>query len=158
MRMSLWPVGHRGDYWKDSSLWDWLKIVQSYQKSYVDLNWREVEYDVSEFVFPKVSLISGVIPFGIKGKLVPRYMGLFEVIERIGEVTYRLNLPLQLGHVHNVFHLSILKKYACNPSHVLPYANIPFQADVTYEEWPAKILAGAVYLFHHKETPMVKVL
>ena len=68
-----------------------------------------------------------------------------------------MNLPSQLGYVHNVFHVSILKRYKCDPPYVLPYADIPFQTDVTYEEQPTKILAREVCLFHHKETSMVKV-
>ena len=84
-------------------------------------------------------------------------MGPFEIVEKIGEVVYRLNLPPQLGHVHNVFHVSMLKKYTCGPSHILPYADIPLQVDITYEEQPTEILARKVRLFSHKETPMVKV-
>ena len=84
-------------------------------------------------------------------------MGPFKTVEKIGEVAYRLNLPPQLGHVHNIFHMSILKKYTRDPSHVLPYAEIPLQANVMYKEQPIEILAKEVCLFHHKETPMVKV-
>ena len=108
-----------------------LKTVQSRQKSYADLNWREVKYDVSDFVFLKVSSMHGVTWFGIKGKLAPIYVSPFEIVKKIGEAAYHLNLPQQLGHVHNVFHVSMLKKYTCDPSHVLPYADIPLHADVT---------------------------
>ena len=83
--------------------------------------------------------------------------GLCEIIEKIGEVAYCLSLPPQLGHVHNVFHVSILKKYTRHPSHVFPCTNIPFQVDITYKEQPVEILAREVRLFNHKETPMVKV-
>ena len=69
-----------------------------------------------------------------------------------------MDLPPQLSHVHYVFHVSMLKKYTSNPSHILPYVEIPLQADVTYEEQPMEILAREVRMFHHKETPMVKVL
>ena len=84
-------------------------------------------------------------------------MSPFENVEKIGEVTYHLNLPPQLGHVHNVFYISVLKKYMHDPSYVLPYADIPLQAVVTYEEQPTKIFARKVRLFNHKETPMIKV-
>ena len=70
-----------------------LKVVQSRQKSYADLHRREVEFDVGDYVFLKVTPMRGVTRFGVKGKLAPRYVGPFEVIERIGEVAYRLNLP-----------------------------------------------------------------
>ena len=99
----------------------------------------------------------GVTRFGIKGKLAPRYVGPFETIERIGDVAYRLRLPSQLSQVHDIFHVSMLKKYTRDPSHILPYAKIHLQPDITYEEQPAEILAKEVRLFHNKETPMVKV-
>ena len=70
-----------------------LKVVQSRQKSYADLHRREVEFNVGDYVFLKVTPMRGVTRFGVKGKLAPRYVGPFEVIERIGEVAYRLNLP-----------------------------------------------------------------
>ena len=113
---------------------DRLKVMQSCQKSYADLKRREVEYDISDFVFLKVFSMRGVTRFGIKGKLAPRYVGPFEIVEKIGEVAYRLNLSLQLGHVHDVFYVSMLKNYTSDPSHVLPYTGIPLQADITYEE------------------------
>ncbi|KAM6599449.1 hypothetical protein CsatA_019058 [Cannabis sativa] len=100
----------------------------------------------------------GVTRFGVKGKLAPRYIGPFEVIERIGEVAYRLNLPGQLGHVHNVFHVSMLRKYTPDPSHVIEYEAIPLQEDVTYEEQPVKILARELKVLRNREIPVVKVL
>ena len=93
-----------------------------------------MEYDVGDFVFFKVSPMRGVTWFGIKGKLTPRYASPFEVIEKIIEVAYSLNLLPQLGHVHNVFHVSMLKKYTLDPSHVQPYIDIPLQVEITYEE------------------------
>ena len=72
-------------------------------------------------------------------------------------MAYHLKLPPQLSQVHDVFHVSRLKKYTGDPSHILPYAEIPLQPDMTYEEQPAEILAREVCLFHNKETPMVKV-
>ncbi|XP_060974611.1 uncharacterized protein LOC133039707 [Cannabis sativa] len=92
------------------------------------------------------------------GKLAPRYIGPFEVIERIGEVAYRLNLPRQLGHVHNVFHVSMLRKYTPDPSHVIEYEALPLQEDVTYEEQPVKILAREPKVLRNREIPIVKVL
>ena len=74
--------------------------------------------------FLKVSLMHGVTRFVIKGKLAPRYMKPFEITERFGDVAYRLRLPPQLGHVHDVFHVSMLKKYTHDLSHVLPYVEI----------------------------------
>ena len=93
--------------------------------------------------------MSGVTRFGIKGKLAPRYVGPFEITERIGDVAYSFRLPHQLSHVHDVFHVSVLKKYTSDPSHILPYVEIPLQPDVTYEEQPTEILVKEVRLFHN---------
>ena len=79
------------------------------------------------------------------------------IVERISDVAYHLNLPPQLSHVHDIIHVSMLKKYMLDPSHVLPYAKFPLQLDVTYKEQPTKVLAREIHLFNHKETPMVKV-
>ena len=100
----------------------------------------------------------GVTRFGIKGKLASRYVGPFMIVERIGDVAYHLDLPPQLSHVHDVFHVSMLKKYTLDPSHILPYAEIPLQANVTYEEQPVEILAREVRMSLYKKTLMVKVL
>ena len=74
-----------------------------------------MEYNVGDFVFLKVSPMHGVTRFGIKGKLAPRYVRPFEISKRIGDMAYRLRLPPQLCHVHDVFHIWILKKYTCDP-------------------------------------------
>ncbi|XP_062112747.1 uncharacterized protein LOC133823910 [Humulus lupulus] len=100
----------------------------------------------------------GVTRFGVKGKLAPRYIGTFEVIERVGEVAYRLNLPTWLGHVHNVFHVSMLRKYTLDPSHIIEYEAIPLQENVTYEEQPIIILARELKVLRNREIPVVKVL
>ncbi|XP_062114251.1 uncharacterized protein LOC133825305 [Humulus lupulus] len=100
----------------------------------------------------------GVTRFGVKGKLSLRYIGPFEVIKRDGEVAYRLNLPAQLGHVHNVFHVSMLRKYTPDPSHIIEYEAIPLQEDVTCEEQPIRILARELKVLRNREIPVVKVL
>ena len=97
-----------------------LKIVQSRQKSYADPTRREVEFYIGDRIFLKVSPMHEITRFGVKGKLDPRYIGPFEITNRIGPVAYRLDLPPQLGQVHNVFHVSILRKYIPNPSHNIP--------------------------------------
>ena len=117
-----------------------------------------MEFSVGNYMFLKVSLICGVTRFGIKGKLASRYVGPFMIIKRIDDVAYRLNLLPQLSYVHDVFHVSMRKKYTIDPSHILPYAEISLQPDVTYKEQPVEILAREVHMFHHKKTPMVKVL
>ena len=78
--------------------------------------------------------------FGKKGKLSPRYIGSFEIIECIGEVAYRLALPPALSRLHDVFHVSMLKKYFHDPSHVLSYESLDVDLKLTYEERPVEIL------------------
>ena len=78
--------------------------------------------------------------FGFRGKLSPRFVGPFEVLERVGKVAYRLALPPSLSGVHNVFHVSMLRKYIPDPSHVVDYEPLKLRDDLTYEEQPVKIV------------------
>ncbi|KAM0001774.1 putative nucleotidyltransferase, Ribonuclease H [Helianthus debilis subsp. tardiflorus] len=80
------------------------------QKAYTNKRKRPLEFQIGDRVLLKVSPWKGVVRFGKQGKLNPRYVGPFKIIERIGPVAYRLNLPAELGAVHNVFHVSNLKK------------------------------------------------
>ena len=93
-----------------------LQTTQSQQKSYYDITRRKVEFEVGDMVFLKVSPKKGVIRFGKKGKLSPRFVGLFEILKRIGKVTYELALQPTLAGVHNAFHVSMLRKYILDPS------------------------------------------
>ncbi|GFY87070.1 hypothetical protein Acr_05g0007090 [Actinidia rufa] len=87
-----------------------LQTAQSRQKSYADIRRRELEFEEGDHVFLKVSPSKGINRFGKKGKLKPRYIGPFEVLQRIGTVAYRIALPPELSHVHDVFHVSMLRK------------------------------------------------
>ncbi|XP_048235689.1 uncharacterized protein LOC125371199 [Ricinus communis] len=100
----------------------------------------------------------GVLRFGKKGKLAPRYVGPFEVIDRIGDVAYKLDLPANFSHVHPVFHISMLRKYISDPSHVLQPQNVEVGEDLTYEEQPVRIVDTQVRQLRSKIIPMVKVL
>ena len=73
--------------------------------------------------------------FGKKGKLSPRFIGPFEVLGRVGEVAYEIALPPELEHVHNVFHISVLRPYKLVYKHVIEYEPIQFEKDLTYEEF-----------------------
>ena len=81
------------------------------QKSYVDMKRKDIRYEVGEKVFLKVSPWKKVMRFREKGKLNPRFIGPYEVIEKVGPVAYRLALPLELEKIHNVFHVSMLRRY-----------------------------------------------
>nr|GFA56125.1 putative nucleotidyltransferase, ribonuclease H [Tanacetum cinerariifolium] len=86
-----------------------FKEARTRQKSYADKHRRSLEFQPGDHVFLKVSPARGVRRFGIKGKLSPRFIGPFEILDRVGEVSYRLASPPQLSHVHNVFHVSLLR-------------------------------------------------
>nr|GEW61963.1 putative nucleotidyltransferase, ribonuclease H [Tanacetum cinerariifolium] len=96
-----------------------LKEARTRQKSYADKHRRSLEFQPGDHVFLKVSPARGVRRFGIKGKLSPRFIGPFEILDRVGEVSYHLALPPQLSHVHNVFHVSLLRGYKYYPLHVI---------------------------------------
>nr|GFC76539.1 retrotransposon-related protein [Tanacetum cinerariifolium] len=98
-----------------------LKEARTRQKSYADKHRRSLEFQPGDHVFLKVSHARGVRRFGIKGKRSPRFIGPFEILDRVGEVSYRLALPPQLLHVHNVFHVSLLRGYKYHPLHVISY-------------------------------------
>ena len=119
---------------------DRLKTAQDRQKNYADRRRRPLEFQVDDRVFLKVSPWKRVIRFKKREKLNPRYIGPFRVIERIGPVAYRLELPAELDRIHNVFHVSLLKKYVPDPSHVLETPPIEIQEDLSFEVRPVQIL------------------
>ena len=94
----------------------------------------------------------------MKGKLRSRFIGPFEVLDRVGEVAYRLALPPQFSTVHNVFHVSMLRKYVYDPSHESSYDDIILNKDMTYEERPVKILDRKMQQLRNRSIPVVKVL
>ena len=96
--------------------------------------------------------------FGKNGKLSPRFIGPYEVIEKMGPVAYRLALPPDIEKIHNVFHVSMLRRYISDPSHVASSETIEPRPDLTYEEESVKILAREVKELRNKKIPLVKVL
>ena len=96
-----------------------LLTAQSRQKSYADVRRRPLEFEVGDHVSLKVIPKRGVVRFGKRGKLSPRLIGPFEILERVGTVAYRLALPLSMSGVHEVFHVSMLQKYTPDPAHVV---------------------------------------
>ena len=111
-------------------------MAQSRQKSYADQKIRDLEFMVGERVLLKVSPMKGVMRFGKKGKLSPRYIGPFEIVERIGEVVYQLALPPGLSGVHPVFHISMLKKYHQGGAHVIQWDSVLLDQNLTFEKEP----------------------
>ncbi|KAL5544124.1 hypothetical protein UlMin_007908 [Ulmus minor] len=135
-----------------------MKSAQSRQKSYADKRRRPLEFQVRDSVFLKVSPFKGVIRFGKRGKLNPRYIGPYEILERVGKTAYRLALPPNLASVHNVFHVSMLKKYVSDKSHVLEQEPIEIHEDLSFEEKPMQILDYKIKTLRNKDIPLVKVL
>ncbi|KZV41358.1 Retrotransposon protein, Ty3-gypsy subclass, partial [Dorcoceras hygrometricum] len=136
---------------------DRIKTAQSRQKSYADSHRRDLNFEVGDHVFLKISPMKGVIRFGRKGNLSPRFIGPFQILERIGTLAYRLALPREMSIVHNVFHISALRKYIANPSHVLRYEPIHLASDLTYEEIPEKILAKENRKLRNRTIPMIRI-
>ena len=99
-----------------------------------------------------------MICFGKRGKLSPRCIGAFEIVERIGPVAYRLDLPKELSRVHNVFHISMLCKYISDSSHVLEILEIELRDELSYEEQPVQILGREEKELRNKTISLVKVL
>ena len=137
---------------------DRLKIAQDRQKSYADNRRRDLEFEVGDMVFLRISPWKGVLRFGKRGKLSPRYIGPYRIVERIGEVAYRLELPSDLDRIHDVFHVSMLRKYIPDPSHVLTEQPVEIQENLTYEEEPVQILDRREQVLRNKTIPLVKVL
>ena len=106
----------------------------------------------------RISPWKRVLRFGKKGKLSPLYMGPYVIVERIREVAYRLRLPPELVRIHNVFHVSMLRKYMADPSHVLRDQPVELKEDLTYEETPIQIVDQKDQVLRNKVIPLVKVL
>ncbi|KAL5786007.1 hypothetical protein ACOSQ2_008399 [Xanthoceras sorbifolium] len=137
---------------------DRLKAASDRQKSYADRKRRDIEYVVGDRVFLKVSPWKKILRFGKKGKLSQRFIGPYEIIERVGPVTYRLALPLELEKIHDVFHVSMLRRYRSDPSHKVQTEAIEIQPDLTYEEEPVEILDREIKELRNKKIPLVKIL
>jgi hypothetical protein len=117
-----------------------LKVIQSQQKSYADKRRGDLSFKVSDFVYLKVSPMRGTRRFKVKGKLAPRYVSPFKIIDRKGGVAYQLELLPQLSDVHDVFHVSQLKKCLQVPKEQLSMGQLELGGDLTYGKRPIKIL------------------
>ena len=109
-------------------------------------------------VILKVMPKRGVVRFGKRGKLAPRYIGPFEILERVGTVSYWLALPPSLSGVHEVFHVSMLQKYTPYPSHVMDWGEITIDTDGTFKEGPVRNLDSRDQVLRRNTVRLVKVL
>ncbi|KAA3462083.1 Retrovirus-related Pol polyprotein from transposon opus [Gossypium australe] len=106
----------------------------------LDLKHKDIEFSVGDQVFLKVSHWKKALRFGQKGKLSPKFIGPYRVLKRVGPVAYQLELPSELNWIHNVFHVSMLRRYRSDPSHIVPVEEIEVRPDPSFEEEPVQIL------------------
>ncbi|GJR46513.1 putative reverse transcriptase domain-containing protein [Tanacetum coccineum] len=133
------------------------KMERDRQKSYVDYRRKPLEFEVGDRVLLKVTPWKGVVRFGKKGKLAPRYVGPFEILERIGLVAYRLRLPEELNSVHDTFHVSNLKKCLADANLHVPLNEIKIDKTLCIVEEPVKIMDREVKSLKRSRIPLVKV-
>ncbi|GJY15472.1 reverse transcriptase domain-containing protein, partial [Tanacetum coccineum] len=143
---------------KISQIKDRLKAARDRQKSYADKRRKPLEFSVGDYVLLKVSPWKGVVRFGKKGKLAPRFVGPFEIIEKVGPVAYRLDLPEELNGVHDTFHVSNLKKCLADPTlERLPLDEIQVDAKLNFVEEPVEILEREFKKLKRSRIAIVKV-
>ncbi|GJV35520.1 putative reverse transcriptase domain-containing protein [Tanacetum coccineum] len=142
---------------KISQIKDRLKVARDRQKSYADKRRKPLEFSVGDYVLLKVSPWKGVVRFGKKGKLAPRFVGPFEIIEKVGPVAYRLDLPEELDGVHDTFHVSNLKKCLADPTLQVPLDEIRVDAKLNFVEEPMEILEREFKKLKRSRIAIVKV-
>ncbi|XP_070002659.1 uncharacterized protein [Nicotiana sylvestris] len=135
-----------------------LKTAQNRQKSYSDVRRRDLEFKEDDWVFLKVSPMKGIMWFGNKGKLSLKYVGPYKIIQRIGQVAYKLELPPKMSLVHPVFNVSMLRKVVGDPSTIVPVETIEVNEELSYEEVPVSILDRQVPKLRNKEIASVKAV
>ncbi|GJU97643.1 putative reverse transcriptase domain-containing protein [Tanacetum coccineum] len=134
-----------------------MQAARDRQKSYADLKRKPMEFQVGDKVMLKVSPWKGVVRFGKRGKLNPRYVGPFKVIERVGEVAYKLELPEELSRVHNTFHVSNLKKCHADEPLAVPLDGLHLDDKLHFVEEPLEIVGREVKRLKQSRIPLVKV-
>ncbi|KAL4564653.1 hypothetical protein LXL04_028721 [Taraxacum kok-saghyz] len=134
-----------------------MKTARDRQKSYADKRRKPLEFQVGDLVLLKVSPWKGMIRFGKRGKLNPRYIGPFEILARIGPVAYKLKLPLELQNVHDTFHVSNLKKCLTDTTLVIPLEEIQINEKLNFVEEPVEIMDREVKRLKQSRIPIVKV-
>jgi hypothetical protein len=134
-----------------------LKAAKSCQETYANKWRRPLAFEVSDHVHLRVSPMKDVKRFGVKGKLAPRYIRLFPVLEKCGTVAYKLDLPPSLAGVHNIFHMSQLKKCLNSPVDIVLMEVTPLEADLSYPEHPIKVLDQKDRVTRHKTIKFFKI-
>ncbi|GJV61857.1 putative reverse transcriptase domain-containing protein, partial [Tanacetum coccineum] len=130
-----------------------MQAARDRQKSYADLKRKPMEFQVGDKVMLKVSPWKRVVHFGKRGKLNPRYVGPFKVLEKVGEVAYKLELPEELSRVHNTFHVSNLKKCYADEPLAVPLDGLHFDDKLQFVEEPVEIMDREVKRLKQKQIP-----
>jgi hypothetical protein len=134
-----------------------ILTAQSRQKSYTDKRCHPLEFEVGDHVYLRVSPMKGVCRFGIKGKVAPRYIAPYPIIDKYGPTSYQVELPSNLSGVYNVFHVSQLKRCLKPTVDVVIEYTIPLEPDLTYKAYPTKILDQHDRVTRNKSTRFYKV-
>ncbi|GJU23303.1 putative reverse transcriptase domain-containing protein [Tanacetum coccineum] len=134
-----------------------MQVTRDRQKSYADLKRKPMDFQVGDKVMLKVSPWKGVVRFGKQGKLNPRYVGPFKVLEKVGSVAYKLELPQELSRVHNTFHVSNLKKCYADEPLVVPLDGLHFDDKLQFVEEPVEIMDYEVKRLKRSRIPIIKV-
>jgi hypothetical protein len=139
------------------SIQDNLKAAKSLQETYANMRRRPLACEVGNQMYLGVSPMRGVKWFGVKGKLAPRYIRLFPILMKCGTVAYKLDIPPSLAGVHDIFHVSQLKKCLKAPVDVMLPEVTPLEADLSYPEHPIKILDRKDHVTRHKAIKFFKI-
>jgi hypothetical protein len=134
-----------------------ILAAQSRQTSYTDKRHRPLEFEVGDHVYLRVSSMKGVRRFGIKGKLAPCYIGPYPILNKYGSTSYQVELPAKLSGVHNVFHVSQLKRCLKPPTDMVIEDTIPLEPDLTYKTYPIEILDQQDRVTRNKTTRFYKI-
>ncbi|GJW28098.1 putative reverse transcriptase domain-containing protein [Tanacetum coccineum] len=134
-----------------------IQAARDRQKSYADLKRKPMEFQVGDRVMLKVSPWKGVVRFGKRGKLNPRYVGPFKVLEKIGSVAYKLELPQELSRVHNTFHVSNLKRCYSDEPLAVPLEGLHIDDKLQFVEEPVEIMEREIKRLKRSRIPLVKV-
>ncbi|XP_040930051.1 uncharacterized protein [Gossypium hirsutum] len=119
---------------------------------------REIEYSIGDFIFLKVLSWKKVMRFDRKGKFSPRFIGSYQILKQVGLIAYQLELPSELDRIYDVFHVSMLRRYHSDPTHIVPVEEIEVRPSLTFKEEPTQILDRGVKVLRKKSIPLVKVL
>jgi hypothetical protein len=134
-----------------------MKVAKSDQDTYANKRCRPLEFEVGNHVYLRVSPMKSVKRFGVKGKLAPRYIGPFPILEKCGTVAYKLDLPPSLAGVHDIFHVSQLKKCLKAPVDVVLAEVTPLEADLSYLEHQIKVLDQKDHVTRRKTIKFFKI-